>query len=414
MKFCMVTTFYPPYHFGGDAVYVHRLATELGRRGHSVDVVHDLDSYYILHPGEPSPGYGPSENVTVHRLKSPLGPLSPLATHQTGLPLFKPRLRRLLESGGHDVVHFHNVSLIGPGAFHYGSGIKLYTIHEHWLVCPMHTLWKFGRRLCDTRRCLWCCLSGHRPPQIWRASGFLRRRARAIDRFLAPSRFVRDKHRELGMDVPTTVVPSFLPDPAPGPPGGAPPHPRPYFLFVGRLERIKGVDTLFEAFRRSGAADLLIAGEGTQGAALRAAAAGMPNVSFLGWQPYDRLRTLYRHATALVVPSLCYEVFSMVILEAFVEATPVVARDLSGMAEAVNDSGGGLLFHDDAGLQAALDRLRTDPGLRRALGENGRRAFLERWTSDVHIRQYLAVIEACREARKAVPSSRPSGQGGAA
>jgi glycosyltransferase involved in cell wall biosynthesis len=89
----------------------------------------------------------------------------------------------------------------------------------------------------------------------------------------------------------------------------------------------------------------------------------------------------------------------MVILEAFAEATPVVARDLSGMAEAVSDSGGGLLFRDDADLRAALDRLRADSGLRRALGDAGRRSFLERWTADAHVRQYLGIVEACREAR---------------
>jgi glycosyltransferase involved in cell wall biosynthesis len=399
MKLCMVTTFYPPYHFGGDATYVHRLAAELGRRGHSVDVVHDLDAYYLLHPGEPSLDYPPSENVTVHALKSPFGPLSPLSTHQTGLPLFKPRLRRLLESGGHDVIHFHNASLIGPGAFGLGRGIKLYTIHEQWLVCPMHLLWEFGRRICRTRRCVRCCLHGRRPPQFWRATGFLRRRVRAIDRFLAPSRFVRDTHRELGMDLPTTVLPYFLPDASPAPASDTPPHPRPYFLFAGRLERIKGLHTILDSFRRPGAADLLVAGEGQEAAALRSAAADMANVTFLGAQPYERLRALYRHAIALVVPSVCYEVFPMVILEAFAEATPVVARDLSGMAEAVNDSGGGLLFRAEADLRSLLDRLRADSGLRRALGDAGRRTFLERWTADAHVRQYLGIVEACGEAR---------------
>jgi glycosyltransferase involved in cell wall biosynthesis len=111
------------------------------------------------------------------------------------------------------------------------------------------------------------------------------------------------------------------------------------------------------------------------------------------------LRTLYRDAIALVVPSICYEVFPMVILESFAESTPVIARDLAGMAEAVNDSGGGLLFRDDAGLQAALNRLRADPGLRRALGDAGRRTFLERWTADAHVRRYLEIVDECREAR---------------
>jgi len=266
-------------------------------------------------------------------------------------------------------------------------------------VCPMHLLWEFGRRICRTRRCVWCGLHGRRPPQLWRATGLLRRRVREIDRFLAPSRFVRDTHRDLGMDLPTTVLPYFLPDAAPALAGDAPPHPRPYFLFAGRLERIKGLHTILASFRRPGSADLVVAGEGSQAAALRAGAADMPNVTFLGAQPFARLRSLYRHAIALVVPSVCYEVFPMVILEAFAESTPVVARDHSGMAEAVTDSGAGLLFRDEADLRSALDRLSADFGLRRALGDAGRRTFLERWTADAHVRQYLGIVEACREAR---------------
>jgi glycosyltransferase involved in cell wall biosynthesis len=400
MKFCMVTTFYPPYHFGGDAIYVQRLAAELGRLGHQVDVVHDLDAYYVLHRSEPAASFQPSANVTVHRLKSPLGLISPLATHQTGWPLFKPQLRRLLTSGGFDVIHFHNASLVGPGAFGFGRAVKLYTMHEQWLVCPMHLLWKFGRQICDTRRCTLCCLLGRRPPQLWRATGLLRRRAQAIDRFLAPSLFARDKHRELGMDLPTTVLPPFLPDAAPLPSREAAPHPRPYFLFVGRLVRTKGLQTVLGAFRGVQSVDLLVVGEGDQAHALRTAATDMANVRFLGFQPYEHLRRLYRDAVALIVPSISYEIFPMVMLEAFAEGTPVIARDLPGMAEIVRDADAGLLFRDDAGLRSALDRMQTDAALRRKLGENGRRAFLEQWTAGKHIRRYLEIVEACAAERR--------------
>jgi hypothetical protein len=48
-----LSTFYPPWSFGGDAVYLHRLAHALGDDGHHVDVVHCLDSYHLLHPAEP-------------------------------------------------------------------------------------------------------------------------------------------------------------------------------------------------------------------------------------------------------------------------------------------------------------------------------------------------------------------------
>src|SRR5947209_7940112 len=51
LKFCMVTTFYPPYHFGGDAIGVQRLARGLVRRGHEVTVIHDVDAYNLLHQG---------------------------------------------------------------------------------------------------------------------------------------------------------------------------------------------------------------------------------------------------------------------------------------------------------------------------------------------------------------------------
>src|SRR5215207_8082210 len=108
----MVTTFYPPYSFGGDGVYVSRLSDALARRGHSVDVVHCEDAYYSAGGREPLAPVPHHENITVHRLKSRFGVLSPLVTQQVGVPGLKARaLRRVFESGAFDVTHFHNVSL---------------------------------------------------------------------------------------------------------------------------------------------------------------------------------------------------------------------------------------------------------------------------------------------------------------
>ena len=47
-RFCFLTTFYPPYNFGGDGVAVQRLARALVRRGHHVTVVHDVDAFETL------------------------------------------------------------------------------------------------------------------------------------------------------------------------------------------------------------------------------------------------------------------------------------------------------------------------------------------------------------------------------
>jgi len=406
MKFCMVTTFYPPCHFGGDATFVERLSTELGRRGHRVDVVHDADAYRALSGRVPPAPVPPPLNVSVHRLESGAGRLSPLLTHQTGLPLFKGPLRRILESGGYDVIHFHNASLVGPGAFAWGRAVKLYTIHEQWLLCPLSLLWKHDRAVCDAPRCTPCCLRAGRPPQFWRATPLLRRSLRHIDQFLAPSQFALDIHRDRGLDLPATVLPLFLDGaggaatrdlPARVP--NAPPRTRPYFLFAGRLVKPKGAQTLLAAFRDRPDADLLIAGDGDQAAILRQAAAGLSNVIFLGQAPNGHVRRLCRDAVALLVPSLCYEVFPTVVLEAFAESTPVVARRLGGLAEMVEEARGGLLFADEDGLRAAIDRLLGDRGLRDALGRNGHAALRDRWNADAHMRRYFGIIDACAAAR---------------
>ena len=390
MRFCMVSTFYPPYHSGGDAIYVERLSNALARRGHTVDVLHDRDAYYLAHRKEPDMVREEHPNVRVHGLKSPLGFLSPLLTQQTARPWLKPAVRRRLASDQYDVIHFHNPSLIGSVAFGYGTAVKLYTLHEHWLICPMHVLWKFGREACDRPECLKCCLQGWRPPQLWRYTGRLARDLRHIDRFLSPSGFTRDRHRQAGLDLPVTVLPHFVPPPDSG---DAPsPCTRPYFLFVGRLVKLKGVDTLLRVFRHYRAADLLVVGDGEEGPALRAMAADLPHVRFLNTVRRQELPVFYRHAIALVMPSIGYEVFGNVLIEAFASHTPVVARDLGGMPEVVEASQGGLLFHSDDELASALGRLQTSPELRRSLGDLGHRAYLEKWSEAPHLDAYLAIV----------------------
>src|SRR5215471_11839671 len=113
LRFAMLTTFYPPYHFGGDAVAVQRLSRALVRRGHQVTVIHDVDAFNSLHSGsEPGVESEPA-GLEVVRLRSRLGTLSPALTQQTGIPVVHGRrIRQILADGQFDVVNFHNVSLV--------------------------------------------------------------------------------------------------------------------------------------------------------------------------------------------------------------------------------------------------------------------------------------------------------------
>ena len=400
LRFLMMTTFYPPYNFGGDGIGIQRLSRGLVKRGHHVTVVHDADAYNLLRavPEPDVPDHDDDQGVEVIRLRSRIPMVSAVLTQQLGQPVVNgARLKRIVREGNFDVVNFHNVSLLGgPGVLRYGGdAVTLYMAHEHWLVCPMHVLWRHGRELCTGRECVTCALNYKRPPQLWRSTGLLERELSHVDTVIAMSEFSRRKHREFGLAREMEVLPYFLPDPetAHVPVAtGASPHPRPYFFFVGRLELIKGLQDVIPVFRDFPDADLLIAGDGNYMESLRQLAEGMPNVKFLGRVAPDDLRDYYQHALALVVPSLCFETFGIVLIESFRQGTPVLARRLGPFPEIVEQSGGGELFETQGELLAAMRRLQQDGAYRAQLSRAGYRAYADRWSEHVVIPQYLDIV----------------------
>ncbi len=403
MRFCFLTTFYPPYHFGGDAISIQRFARGLARRGHHVTVVHDADAFHALHRGA-APGAEPEPpGIEAIPLRSGWGPLSTLLTQQTGQPVFNGnRIEQILQDGRFDVIQFHNVSLLGgPGLFRLGSAVKLYMAHEHWLVCPTHVLWRRRREPCTGRECLRCQLAYRRPPQLWRSTGLLERELRHIDAFLAMSEFSRAKHREFGFPREMEVLPCFVPADArtPADDPGERPQPRRYFFVAGRLERIKGIQDVIPLFRNFPDADLLIAGRGPEDASLRALAAGVPNVRFVGWLDQRDLAHYYRHAIAVIVPSAGFETFGMTLIEAFEQSTPVIARRIGPFPEMIEASQGGMLFESPEDLARAIETLASDPVQRERLGKCGRAAVMERWSESVVLPKYLEIVNRAAERR---------------
>ena len=407
VRFLMVTTFYPPFSFGGDAISVRELSRALVRRGHQVTVVHDVDAYAAL-TDRPLPPYrmeDDDEGVRVLRLKSRWGVLSLLLVHQLGRPVFhSATLRRLFRSGQFDVVTFHNPSLIGgPGILTWaGDAVTVYMAREHWLVCPTHVLWRHRRERCDRRECLRCLAVYRRPPQFWRYTGAINRALRRVDHVVALSEFSRRKHREFGLEREMVVLPNFVPDAGPANDDGGSPHHRPYFFFAGRLERLKGLDDVLPVWRHFAGADLLIAGRGDHGACLRELAAGLPNVRFLGQLAPEELPRYYRHAVAALVPSEGYEAFPRVLIEALMTGTPVVARAIGPAPEFVAASGAGELFSTPEELTSLMHRLVNDSSHRARLAANAAKAVEEHWSEAVIVPQLLALIAATR------PRARPA------
>jgi glycosyltransferase involved in cell wall biosynthesis len=230
--------------------------------------------------------------------------------------------------------------------------VTLYTTHDHWLVCPMHVLWKYRTRPCERPQCFSCSIVSGIPPQLWRYTKLLERSLEHVDAILAPSQFIANKHREAGIRRPIHVLNSFSTpladdcnvrsisdDPAGAIPGRT---DKPVFVYAGRVELSKGLEQLLEAFRQRPAYELLIAGDGSIAGRLRRQYADCTHIRFLGTVPHRHVATLFRDAVAVISPTWGPEAFTLVNIEAMSCSTPVIARRAGGSVEAIERCGGGL------------------------------------------------------------------------
>jgi glycosyltransferase involved in cell wall biosynthesis len=216
------------------------------------------------------------------------------------------------------------------------------------------------------------------------------RRAGALT---AVSSYLCAESRAMAPDVVCDVAPMpVAADLFRAPPPGA---PRAGVLFVGRLTRQKGVDTLLRA-ATSFRAPLTICGSGPEEGALYTLAAELglgERVRWLGTQPQSRLADLYREAAVVAVPSH-EEGLGLVAVEAGLCGTPVVGFRSGGLVDVVDDGATGFLVPPgDAGaLAGALDRVTADPALGAALGAAAR-ARAARFAPDQVAARYRAIYD---------------------
>lgn len=200
--------------------------------------------------------------------------------------------------------------------------------------------------------------------QVWGTDVELARRvprlARAVLKgarlVIAPSTALAETARLLGARE-VRVIPSGVAIPFEIGEEAEPPE----VLYAGRLSTEKGILELVEAARGM---NLIVAGDGP----LRARVPGGR-----GFLPHDELEALYRRAAVVVCPSR-REGFGVACLEAMAHGRPVIATAVGGLRDLVVDGETGLVVppRDPAALRAGLERLLSDPDLRRRLGHAGR------------------------------------------
>jgi glycosyltransferase involved in cell wall biosynthesis len=175
------------------------------------------------------------------------------------------------------------------------------------------------------------------------------------------------------------------------------PRPRPGAIVgaAGRLEHQKGFDVLLRALRDVDDVTLVLIGDGSEREQLRSLARSLgldDRIVWLGWSA--DVRSYLPAFDVFVLPSR-FEGFPLVVLEALLAETAVVATDVGSIPEAVRDEETGLLVprDDSAALAAAMRRLLADADLRRSLGGRGRRLVLDRFTAQHMARSFQGIYD---------------------
>ncbi|WP_052069704.1 glycosyltransferase family 4 protein [Streptacidiphilus albus] len=358
------------FEAGGAEKSVRLIAEGLRARGHEVRVVAT-----DLLAGDPSSadrsGAAPELFADVLVPAVAGGPARRLLGYFWHRPAHRI-LRRELAGFRPDCVHLHTIGEFSPAVLAATRGRpRLLTVHgpEDWTLSLLR--WNLASAGTGAGR----LSAGDRARYLYlrflQRPGYLPR-IRRLDRVLAPSAYFAEAVRRDVGRVPVFVLPNGIErTAAPEPPTGTE-----QLLFVGRLEPVKGVQVLLDAFRlllpeRPGAR-LDIVGDGTDRARLEAAAADLTaggSVRFHGRLSPEGVAGRLRASAVVVLPSLWPENFPTVALEALQLGRPMVASRVGGLPELVGPDNGALVTAGSAAeLAAALGRLLADPGALERMG----------------------------------------------
>jgi glycosyltransferase involved in cell wall biosynthesis len=315
---------------------------------------------------------------------------------------------RLLERFQPDLVHLHNIHHhLSPSIIYAARKRKIpviWRLHDYKSICPnTHYLIDRTGEICEA------CGKGHYFSAIFRrckkdsvlasAMAVLEKYAHdclKIDRhiayFLAPSRFLQGKYLQQGFpEQKLKYLPLFVPNEM-FQSGGS---DEGYFLFLGKVEALKGVFPLLEAARSLPQIRLLLAGGVREPLSGQLAGLLPPNAEFLGMKDRKGVQHLLAGARALIVPSIWYENQPFVILEAFAAGKPVIASDLGGMTELVKHGERGLLTppRDAEALAGAMKRLWDDPAWAVEMGHQAQEYARERHSAQTCYRELEEIYQ---------------------
>lgn len=376
-----------PYDYdvpGGVNKHISHLATEFIRLGHEARIL------------VPSSNRAPADMHVINASSAIITvPFAGSIARVSLDPRVYRRTKRILQEGGYDVLHLHEPLM---------PLLPLAVLRHHDLV--PHAI---------------CVGTFHACRQVSRAyyygAPIFRRFFKQLDGHITVSEAARQYHLRYfpaeysvipnGVDMEQFSRPDLHPIPefADG---------RPNILFVGRLEKRKGLPYLIEAFvhvkREMPAARLIVAGAYDDlekiPFLLQVHHLGLRDVHFVGRVTEEELARYYHTADVFCAPNTGMESFGLVLLEAMASGAPVVASDIEGYHEVIDDGVQGVLVRpeDPEALASALVSLLRDPARRRSMSAAGREKA-ERYSWRIVAARVLEYYIAVRERVRAATAS---------
>jgi len=346
-----------------------------------------------------------SHGVQNTLLYDPLARFDPefLKPFARAYPLIKPSDQ--IKALGADVVYLHRVAgaeRLRAIARSTDRAVRFF--HDHRALCLReHKYTTLGHQTCSQpigTRCYACLgfVGSNNGKLTLRTLGPLYEEleaSRELARSVVASRYLKRHLVAHGFEAGSIDVAPLYAD---SPNGVVVPRDERHLVFVGQLVRGKGVDVLLEAMTQLPKdVRLTVVGSGRQELELQAQADRLgllDRVHFTGEKRgLDRDR-LVASAAALVLPSRSPETFGLVGLEAFRHGTPVVASQVGGIPEWLEEGETGLLTPpgDPIRLARALRLLVDTPGLARSMGERGRESWRARFQPRHHFGRLMAAF----------------------
>ena len=338
-----------PYDFtwpGGVTAHVTQLARQLGRTGHEVQV---------LAPHSPSREYSSPDDFIRLGRSVPLPSGGSIARVSLSWWLY-PKVRALLQREDFDIIHLHEpmAPILPLCVLEFSQAVNVGTFHASYKHQHLYRL-------------------SHPIIKRWHA-----RLHGGIAVSPAAQRYVNSSFPGDYKIIPNGIdVDHFSNNAAPWPEYM---DGKTNILFVGRLEKRKGLKYLLEAYSRLKwelpDTRLLVVGPGNPDRDSHhiLSARAMKDVVFLGKVSYQDLPRYYATADIFCAPATGAESFGIVLLEAMAAGKPIVASDIEGYNAIVSHGRQGLLFprKDTEALAAALALLVQNPELAQSMGARGR------------------------------------------